>query len=84
MVNHEEDLTHSTLSGRRQSQEHSTSLKFTGHSAKGRLLKKDREGQQLTVGGVGKEGCSKLELFRNARIVLYFDCSHSNRGGHMP
>lgn len=72
------------LSGRRQSQEHSISLKFTGISAKGRLLKTDREDQQLTVAGVGTEGCSKLQLFRNARIVLYFDSSHSNRSGHMP
>lgn len=84
MVDHEEDLIHSMLGGRRQSQEQSTLLKFTVKSAKGRLLKGDGEDQQLTVGGAGAEGCSKLDLFCNARIVLYFDCSHSNRGGHMP
>lgn len=54
MVNHEEDLIHSMLSSRRQSQEHSTSLKFTGPSAKGRLLEKD--GRPAVDSGRGWDG----------------------------
>lgn len=83
MVNHEEDLARSMLSGRRQS---GTQYFTKVHRAlcKGQITQERQGRPAVDTGRVGKEGCSKLELFRNARIVLYFDCSHSNRGGHMP
>jgi hypothetical protein len=51
----------------------------TLQSAKGKLLKRDREDEQLTVGGIRMQGSNKSELFCKSKTVPYFDCS-----GYMP